>query len=87
VCISTTQKRPPRKDGGDFTTFKRNPIANGGLWFEPKCEHHGLGSVRQRKYKRNAVMLKNSSRFSALESGGESVRPRWIPTEWYQRFK
>jgi hypothetical protein len=68
VSISTTQKRAPREDSDDFTTFKRDPIANSGLWFEPKCEHHGFGSVRQRKYKRNAVMLKHSSGFSALES-------------------
>jgi hypothetical protein len=87
VSISTTQKRSPREDGNDFATFKRDPIANSGLWFEPKCEHHGFGSVRQRKYKRNAVMLKNSSGFSALESRSESFRPRWIPTEWNQRFK
>jgi hypothetical protein len=87
VSISTTQKRSPREDGNDFTTFKRDPITNSGLWFEPKCEHHGFGSVGQCKYKRNAVMLKNSSGFSALESRGECFRPRWIPTEWNQRFK
>jgi hypothetical protein len=87
VSISSTQKRAPGEDGDDFTIFERDPIANSGLWFESKREHHGFGSVRQRKYKSNAVMLKNSARLGALERRGESFRPHWIPTEWNQRFK